>query len=71
MGKTIKKSHYQSLQEITEKEPIDAKTDSDLDDDIGEVAEDSENENMDNTSEEKTETPILRMRAKKSTAAKI
>ena len=58
---------------MTEKEPIDAKTDSDLDDDDfpRDVAEDSENENTENTSEEKTETPILRMRAKKSTAAKI
>jgi hypothetical protein len=42
-----------------------------LDDDVSDVVEESEDENLDNVSEEKTETPILRNRTKKSTAAKI
>jgi len=71
MGSGIKQSDPIPHVELTEKDPLDAKTDSDLDDDVSDVAEESENENLDNISEEKTETPVLRKRTKKSTAAKI
>lgn len=71
MGSGIKQSDPIHHVELTEKELIDSKTDSDLDDDVSDVVEESEDENLDNVSEEKTETPILRNRTKKSTAAKI
>jgi len=71
MGSGIKQSDPIPHVELTEKESIEARTDSDLDDDVSDVAEESENGDLDHISGEKTETPALRKRAKKSTAAKI
>jgi len=57
---------------VLSEEPIQAKNDSDLDDDVvsGET-EESDNEVSDSSSEKKTDAPTLRKRGKKSTAAKI
>jgi len=71
MGSGIKQSDPIPPVGVSEEESKEAKLDSDLDDGISDETEESENENMDNISEEKTETPVLRKRAKKSTAAKI
>jgi len=63
MGSGVKQSDP-----IISEKPIHAKDDSDLDDDA--TSGESNNEASDN-SEKKTDTPTLRKRAKKSTAAKI
>merc|ERR1739844_660124 len=72
MGSGVKDSDPIPHLELTEKESIEARTDSDLDDEsISEVSAHSDKEDSDDVAEEKTEVPNLRKRTKKSAAAKI
>merc|ERR1712141_423284 len=70
MGSGMKECDTVPPLELTAREPVAEKNDSDLDDDVSEE-EASDKEDSDSISEKKTDAPNLRKRTKKSAAAKI